>query len=127
MKHSLSNRRQVENEAVFRSANERVQHGLEHEKSVALSEGFNVSDIDELALHFYCECSDENCIERIIMKLKEYKAIHQNRKQFIISPGHEVPRIEDTVAQKPEFSVVKKHVVPPENNVKLQETNTHNV
>ena len=125
-KNELS-KRQIENEVVFRRANERVEQGIEHEKKVALEQGDDISDFDDTPLHFYCECSDENCKERIVMTLPEYKALHYNRKQFIISPGHEVPHIEDTVKQKASFSVVKKYVVPPEDVTSLRRTDTGNV
>ncbi len=125
-KNQLS-KRQIENEVVFRRANERVERGIEHEKAVALENGDDISDLDNTPLHFYCECSDENCKERIVMTLGEYKTLHINRKQFIISPGHEVPRIEDTVKEKARYSVVKKHFVPPEDITDLQHTSTGNV
>lgn len=127
MEKDKSTTRQIENEVVFRRANERVQTGLEHEISVAADEGIDHSDIEGLPIHFYCECSDENCHERIVMTIKEYKAIHRNRKQFVISPGHEVHRIEDKVKEKELFSVVKKHHTPPENITDLQPTETYNV
>lgn len=121
-----SERRQIENEVVFRQANEQVLGEL-HEMEVNAKETGISPDIYELPIHFYCECSDENCQKRIVIKLNLYNDLHNNRKQFLIKPGHEVLAIERIVLTTPNYAVVEKFVTPPETVPKLQTTDIENV
>jgi len=128
MNKKLSIRRKVENEVVFRQANERVQIELVELERMAEAEGHtSLPNIDDISLHFYCECSDENCRERIVMKLTMYNEFHTNRKQFLISPGHEALEIEKVVFEDSNYTVVEKFATPPETAVKLHHTNIDNV
>jgi hypothetical protein len=74
MKDSVSERRMAENEVVFRKYNERVQQGFDAVKKVAKEAGQEhfVVEVDA-PLYFYCECSDENCHERIRLTTERYK------------------------------------------------------
>ena len=68
-----SARRMAENEVVFRTYNETMQQGLVDLAQVAKEdrqEHLMLEAHEEL--HFYCECSDENCRERIIMPPQTY-------------------------------------------------------
>ncbi len=128
MDKKLSERRQIENEVVFRQANERVQKGLDKLEQVAEAEGYtSLPDTDDISLHFYCECSDENCQERIVMKLTLYNEYHNNRKQFLVSPNHETTGVERVVLKDSSYTIVEKFVTPPETAVKLQPTDINNV
>lgn len=128
MTKTLAQSRQIKNEVVFRQANESVQKGLDEIKKMAKKEGYTgLPKDDDIPLHFFCECSDENCKERIVLKPSEYKAMHTNRRQFLIKPVHEVPAIEKVVSEKANYTVVKKHDTPPETASKLQITDTDNV
>jgi hypothetical protein len=112
MVSAFSKRRMEENEAVFREYNEtaikRLQSAKQEEQKA------DVKKSDELKLHFYCECADENCQERIALKPSDYQIYHRERDQFIIINGHEVEEIEDILAQTEDFTVVRKHNEPPE-------------
>lgn len=125
---SPSERRQIENEVVFRNANEQIQKDLDELRKKAKAEGHDslIPDKD-LDLHFYCECSDENCRERIVLALSKYKQLHQDRSQFIVSPKHETTAIEDVVSKKITYTVVEKFIVPPEKATMLKSTPIHNV
>ncbi|MBA2279439.1 hypothetical protein H0V99_03315 [Candidatus Saccharibacteria bacterium] len=128
MGKELSERRQIENEVVFRQANERVQKELVGLEKMAAEEGYtSLPENDDISLHFYCECSDENCRERIIMKLALYNEFHSNRKQFLISPDHETLGIERVILKDSNYTVVEKFATPPETAVKLQHTDIVNV
>lgn len=128
MDKKLSVRRQVENEVVFRQTNERVQKELDGLKKMAKAEGYtSLPDTDDITLHFYCECSDENCAERIAMKLTLYNEFHNNRKQFLISPDHEALGIERVVLKDLNYTIVEKFATPPETADKLQPTDIDNV
>jgi hypothetical protein len=126
-----SERRLVENEAVFRRYNERVQEGLVAANRMAREDGHDtlveMTRQDDMPLHFYCECSDENCSQRIVMKPADYRRIHRDRKRFILLPGHEVNEVECVVERKRGYSVVKKFEQPPEDARELRPTDVKNV
>ena len=125
---SLSEQRQIENEVVFRKANEKVQEDLNMIEKIASEEGVEspIEDSD-MTLHFYCECSDENCLERIVLKHSEYKELHQDRSQFIVRTGHVTNTLEKIVANRAKYSVVGKFITPSESATTLNTTSIMNV
>lgn len=127
MNENLSERRLVENQVVFRQANEQVPKELDSIKAAAESEGYSslVHETD-MPLHFYCECSDENCRKRIVMTPGEYKELHQNHSQFVLVPGHEVPEIEQVVRSGDNYIAVEKYKEPPKSAEKLKPTDIDN-
>lgn len=128
MVNILSERRMVENEAFFRQANEKIQKRLDKLSAAAKSDGLNYKlDNDSLQLHFYCECADENCRKRVVLKVSEYRKIHEKRDQFVLLPGHEVSEIEHTVNTFKNYIVVEKLLNPPEAPAKLHVTEVSNV
>jgi len=126
MTNKLSIRRMVENEAIFRQQNESIQKSLEELDQLATSDGQPITDKDELILHFYCECSDENCRSRIPIKLKEYADIHKQRRCFVLLPGHEVDLLEKITKKTNDYFVVEKLIIPPERPQKLNQTDIDN-
>lgn len=128
MKKTPSERRLAENEVMFRLNNEQVTQGLTALKQAAVSEGHDelARDVD-LPLYFYCECSDEKCRKRILLKPSEYDELHQNNSQFVLVPGHEVPEIERVVFRSDTFIVVEKFITPPPGANKLNSTNLNNL
>lgn len=128
MAPKLSQRRQVENEVVFRRSNEQVLNGLKELEQLAEKEGYvGLPDKDDIPVHFFCECSDENCRERIILKPSEYDELHNNKRHFVIKPNHEVLEIETVIRKTPDYTVVEKRIDPPEQPEKLHKTPTKNV
>ena len=100
----------VENEMVFREVNESVQKNFD--KLIEIAKEDNQESLVQYSddpMHYYCECADENCHERIIIAPSEYSSIHENRKRFVISKNHEVPSIEKVVIKKPDYFVVEKN------------------
>lgn len=127
MNMSISERRQIENEMIFRRSNEKVVAVIEELDSMHVEQGNpDLVTEDDLALHFNCECSDENCTERIILALDEYQQIHADRKSFIVKPGHEVTAIEEVVRTENNFSVVRKLAVVANPGTELNETSVDN-
>ncbi len=114
MTETLSERRMAENEVLFKKSNQQIPDNLEKLKQAAIAEGHEslLPDTD-VPLHFYCECSDENCRERIIMKPSEHKALHQNTSQFVVIPGHSVPNVERIIHTTDTYMVVEKYEAPP--------------
>lgn len=105
-----SERRQIENEMIFRRANEKVGDQLDALDAALINEGHeDLIRTTDLELHLKCECSDENCDARIPIKLSVYQEIHENRDAFIIKPNHEVEKIEKVISSKEGYSVVLKN------------------
>lgn len=118
----------VENEVVFRQRNESVQRNLDEVRKLGeeTNQAYLVHD-DDAAMHFMCECSDENCRKRIKMSPSEYNKIHKNRNSFVMLCGHESTSVERVVRQEPGYCVVRKFNVPPEKVAGLQPTDVDNV
>lgn len=102
---------------VFRQLNEQVQKGVDEVNKLAVETG--QSDFRIMSgkiaerLHFYCECSDVNCSERVVMSYDEYKKLHRRRDRFIVVPGHEIPEVEKIVKTGPSYLLVEKYALPP--------------
>lgn len=121
-------RRQIENEMIFRRINEKVGDDLGALDAMHIEDGniHLIRDTD-LLLRFKCECSDENCTVRIPMQLSEYQVIHKNRDTFVVLPNHQVDPIEKVLKKTPEYNVVKKNNSTPEPNNTLNETSIDNI
>lgn len=106
----LTERRQIENEMIFRRANEKIGQDLDEIDRMHIADGNpHLVRNDDIKLAFKCECSDENCNNRIMMKLSVYKQIHKDRNSFIIKIKHEVKPIEKVVLSMANYSVVRKN------------------
>lgn len=121
MSMPISERRQIENEMIFRRTNEKVGDDIEELDAALIAEGHEdlIQTVD-LLLHLKCECSDENCNARIPIKLSVYQQIHENRSAFIIKPKHQVEAIEKIIRTEKSYSVVEK------NNSTAEPSNTLN-
>lgn len=110
MNMPLAERRQIENEMIFRRSNEKVGIGLDALDALHISDG-NPSLIwnDDSIIEFRCECSDENCEYRIKICLSTYKQIHLNRDAFTIRLNHQVKSIEKVTVTEPGYAVVVKN------------------
>ena len=125
---TLSEQRQVQNEVVFRKANEAIQKEFDTIERIGKEEGVMSTLPDpKMVLEFYCECSDENCRERIAMPHDKYQALHKDRSQFIVIPGHDTKALEAVVAKKAKYSVVDKYATPSETATTLNATSINNV
>lgn len=127
MKISLTERRQIENEMIFRRMNEKIGKDLDDLDAVFLSENTpHLMWDDTLLLNFQCECSDETCTERIPIRLSVYKKIHENRNAFVIKLNHQVDSIENVILSEEQYSVVQKNNTVPEPGDKLHNTSIKN-
>ena len=127
MNNAPSKRRMAENEVVFREYNERVGKSFDELKRMA-KEANQESFIrdDDTPLHFYCECSDENCRERIEMAPSRYKQIHKKRDRFVVIVGHEVKDIEHILEKQDGYSIVEKLIPIPKTVSTLKKTSVDN-
>ncbi|MDL2341907.1 MAG: hypothetical protein QFB87_02420 [Patescibacteria group bacterium] len=123
----LSERRQIENEMIFRRANEQIGINLDEVDALNVQDGNpHLVRTEDLLLEFRCECSDENCHERVPIKLSTYKSIHLNRDTFIIKEDHEVNAIEEVTVVEVDYSIVKKNKSTTEPGAKLNTTDVNN-
>jgi hypothetical protein len=84
------------NEVLFRKANDRIEDTADHQSRSR----------DPVA--FYCECSDRDCTERIVISADEFENVREHDAQFLVRPDHEVPSVEIVVTRTPLYLVVEK-------------------
>lgn len=127
MSITKAERRQIENEMIFRRINEKVGDDLGALDAMHIEDGdiHLIRDVD-LLLRFNCECSDENCTERIPMQLSEYQEIHSNRDTFMVLTNHQVDPIEKVIRSTDNYNVVKKNNSTPEPSDILNKTSIDN-
>jgi hypothetical protein len=112
---SAAERHQIENEMLYRRMNEKVGDDLGALDAAHIENNdiYLIRD-DDLLINFKCECSDENCSQRIPMKLSEYQDIHGQRSTFIVRRDHQVDPIETVVKAGSIYNVVKKKNTTPD-------------
>lgn len=64
-----------------------------------------------LAIDFHCECSSDDCTERITMTLQEYETLHSTEAKFVIAKGHEALLVEKITEFNPNNAVVEKYAL----------------
>jgi hypothetical protein len=87
--------RLVQNEALFRSVNERIEDIHEDLGRVEESD-------------WVCECGDGNCVERVRLSHSEYERIRGHSDWFLIKPGHQIPDVERVAEDHGTYLVVEK-------------------
>ena len=100
----FSERRLVENELLFRAANQQVQQHV--------SSNISAAEMGMTRLYFYCECSNIHCRECMRLRVTRYNAATTGAKQFVVLPGHENRAVEKVIATNKDFTVVEKHIDP---------------
>lgn len=51
---------------------------------------------------------DQACIELLVLTQQEYEAVRADSTLFVIKRGHQVESVESVVAERDEYSVVRK-------------------
>ncbi len=82
----------AENEVVLREVNERIA-----EKTSDL-EARGLAGSDETS-QYLCSCGRPDCDESLNLTLAEFEAAHARDDQFVVAPGHEVPDVDELVAE----------------------------
>lgn len=81
------------NEAIFRAGNERID-------AMSLQE-------DDVA--YLCECGDDSCFDRVVLRREEYESVRVHPARFFVIPGHEdVTAGEVVIEELPRYTVVEK-------------------
>jgi hypothetical protein len=83
------------NEAVFRQVNERIEE---------LADTFGLDE----KLDLICECGNASCTSRIEMGREEYEHLRADSQTFAVVSGHEIPDVEEIVARRKTYDVVRK-------------------
>ena len=89
--------RLVENEAMFRRINERIEE-------MAQAQGSGDGHVYE----FLCECSNVDCTLRVPLSATAYELVRRDPAQFVVARGHELPEIEAVVFRTNDYQVVRK-------------------
>ena len=85
-----------ENEALYRSINEKIED---------LNETFGMV-AETMAV--VCECGQLECIEQIELDIPTYERVRSDPTQFVVLPGHEIPDVEEVIEQSNGFYVIRK-------------------
>lgn len=126
MKLPVEERKQIENEMLFRRVNEKIGFDLDQIDAQHIADGNpHLVRNDDFVLHFKCECSDEKCEVRVPLKLSRYKTIHLDRSAFLIKPNHEVKPIEKVIETHPTYCIVRKNNVTKEPSLKAKFNKTN--
>ncbi|MDB5182196.1 MAG: hypothetical protein JWP13_959 [Candidatus Saccharibacteria bacterium] len=124
---SKAERKQIENEMIFRRLNEKVGDDLGALDAMHIEDGNLHLIRDELLmLRFKCECSDENCDARIPLELNKYQKIHEDRDTFIVIVNHQVDPIEKVISVEDHYNIVKKNNSTAEPGSTLNQTSIDN-
>ena len=84
------------NEGMFRDANERmVQWGERHDS--------------EQPERYFCECSDPDCRQHILLRVEQYEEVRSNSRWFAVATGHANLEVERVISPDDGFDVVEKH------------------
>jgi len=89
-------RRMGENEALYRSINEKIE---------SLNESFGVV-AETMAV--VCECGRLECAEQIELDLPTYEHVRADPTHFVVLPVHEEPDVETIIERHGNFNVVRK-------------------
>jgi hypothetical protein len=89
----------VENEELFRRANERLRERAE------------LISAPRQSIPFLCECIDETCMARIDLTLDDYERVRSDDNHFVIAAGHPLLERERVVEEDDGFLIVTKEDV----------------
>jgi hypothetical protein len=90
---SISDERALENERLFRSANEQID---ERRREL---------DLDGRT-PYLCECEDQTCTKVIRLTMEEYRTVRMDRGQFLVARGH--PTRGEPIERRDGYAIVKK-------------------
>ena len=81
-------------ESLFRDVNERIAES---------ASGVGLPDAE-----FVCECADPTCTERLTVELDDYEEVRGEATHFLLFPGHEMSSVEQVVAHRRGYQIVRK-------------------
>ena len=117
----------ADNQVAFRNLNSKLKKMIDELDEIAVLRGEESHSFhpDEV-YQFYCECSDEDCLERIALRFDAYEKHHERDDTFTILQGHEVFGIEEVILVASNYCVVRKFETPKQSNETFHKTSLHN-
>ena len=91
--------RAAQNESASREINERLEEAHEGEP--------------ERYVRMVCECGRPHCSSVIAISIREYEAVREDPRMFVVDHAHVSPDVEDTVRTTDRFVVVCKREGTP--------------
>jgi hypothetical protein len=88
--------RLVENQKLFRRANEHLEGAVAD--SVSSEEG----------IPFLRECADDDCLGRVELTSSQYAGVRSREDRYFMLPGHELAEGEAVVEEHDDFQVTEK-------------------
>ncbi|MGN6797578.1 MAG: hypothetical protein ACTHKS_05465 [Gaiellaceae bacterium] len=89
-------RRIGENEALYRSINDKIE---------SLNQAFGVV-AETMAV--ICECGKLECSEQIELDIPTYEHVRADPTHFVVLPGHELLDVETVIERHDAFNIVRK-------------------
>ncbi len=83
------------NEALFRTANERMAKWEERRSK-------------QEAELYHCECAELGCRSKVRLAKADYERVRTDSRQFVVAPGHAVPGIETVIEAHDDWSMIEK-------------------
>ena len=99
--------RLARNEASFRALNEAIE--TEVHARLSGTNPARLSSTKSRLAGYVCECGHADCVEVVRMTIAQYEEVRRDSRLFLVSPGHELPEIEDVTYRETGFVVVRKH------------------
>jgi hypothetical protein len=85
-----------ENEALYRSINEKIE---------GLNAAFGM--VTE-SMGIVCECGQLECTQQIDLDIPTYERVRSDPALFVVVPGHEIPDVESIVEPHEAFNIIRK-------------------
>jgi hypothetical protein len=86
-----------ENEALYRSINEKIED---------LNASFGMV-AESMAV--VCECGMLECAQQIDLEIPTYERVRSDPALFVVVPGHEIPDVESVVEAHSGFNIIRKN------------------
>jgi hypothetical protein len=95
MSASARDERLALNESIFRTANERMKAWEERHHG-------------ERSEVYYCECSDIDCREHVLLEAADYEQVRSEPTHFVVAVGHANGEVEEVIGRTNAYEVVEK-------------------
>jgi hypothetical protein len=70
---------------------------------------------DDQRVPFVCECTDAHCLGTVMLRLAEYTVVREDRRRFVLLPGHDNAVEERVVEDKSAVGhVIVERLVEPQ-------------
>ena len=99
-----SRERRIKNERLFLDLNQRIKRTA----SILLDQA--QMSTQDLELRFACECSNVDCLEEVMLSVRDFDQIHARSGYYLLVKGHAQLDIERVVTETADYAVVRKFI-----------------